>query len=106
MIGPSMKRAYTVFGRRSGPEDASLHLIEVARGKVSGARNPPSLETRTAVADAGGLTSSVTSGVREYCAPELIEMPSRFWAPTGDDTLRVCWAVACFPVPSVTRRRT
>src|SRR3954452_11406440 len=103
MIGPSMKRTYTVFGRRSGPEESSVHGTDAATGSVWGTRKPPSFETRTALASAGALTSSLTFRSRVYCAPELIEMPRSDWPPVAV-IFRLCVAVPALPLLSVTRR--
>src|SRR3954454_6848841 len=99
-----MKRRYTVFGRRSGPLESRVQSTLVATGNVAGAKKPPSLDTRSAVAVAGGFTSSFTCGSFVNWAPELIETPSSEAAPTGSEILSDCVSVLDLPVPSVTRR--
>src|SRR3954453_4292959 len=45
-IALGRKRTYTVFGRRSGPDESNAHGIVVSGWNVWGPPNPPPLETR------------------------------------------------------------
>src|SRR3954453_16926256 len=99
-----MKRRYTVFGSRSGPLESRVQSTLVATGNVAGAKKPPSLDTMSAVAVAGGFTSSFTCGSFVYWAPELIETPRSEVTPTGSEILSDCVSVLDLPVPSVTCR--
>src|SRR4051794_15128783 len=88
-VSDGRKRTYTVFGRRSGPDESSFHSISLIGMNVAGAAKPPSLDTRIEVVKVGKTTETLTFGEFVYCAPLLIDAPSCAPVPPGDATLSV-----------------
>src|SRR3954453_14470239 len=102
-IALGRKRTYTVFGRRSGPDESSFHGIVVSGRNVFAPSKPPSLDTRIDDVVSGKLAVILTSGSFVYWAPLLIDTPSGL-APEGSAfTTRSPAAVEVSPALSVIR---